>query len=205
VLQEETKRAADPAPRLAPREEERLRDLIVERTLLVNGDEPFTLTSGRKSHFLFNLKHLYGDPEGAALITKRLLLSLQHLDFEFIAGIELGAVFPVTAAITMSHGTSRPVRGFIVRKQQKWHGTKNRIEGQRQVQPGARVVVIDDVTTTGGSLFDSARVVREAGGVVTHAITLVDREEGAREALAKEGITLIPLFRKSDFLDAGLV
>jgi orotate phosphoribosyltransferase len=188
------------APRLEETPEKRLRELIRERTLMVDMDQGFTLTSGRKSHFLFNMKHLYGEPDGAALITRRLLLCLNGLEFDQIAGIELGAVFPVVGAITASHDTERPVRGFIVRKKQKGHGTKNRIEGQKEIPAGSRVVVIDDVTTTGGSLLDAVRVVQDAGGTVTHAITLLDREEGAKEAIAKEGVVLVPLFTKSDFL-----
>lgn len=192
------------APALEPGEEERLKEMLRERTLLLDLQEGFTLTSGRKSHFLFNLKHLYGEPEGAALITKRLLACLKGLEFEYIAGLELGAVFPVVSAITVSHDTQRPVRGFVIRKKQKGHGTQNRIEGQREIEAGARVVVVEDVTTTGGSLLDAVRVVQQAGASVTHAVTLVDREEGAREKLMEEGVVLVPLYRKSDFLGADV-
>lgn len=188
------------APVLEAGDEERLKGLIRDRTLLLDMQQGFTLTSGKTSHFLFNLKHLYGEPEGATLITKRLFACLKGLEFDYIAGIELGAVFPVTTVIAASHDTERPVRGFIVRKKQKGHGTQNRIEGQKEIEAGARVVVIDDVTTTGGSLMDAVRVVQQAGGTVTHAVTLVDREEGARENLMEEGVVLVPLFTKSDFL-----
>lgn len=188
------------APEIEPGDEKRLKELLRERTLLLDMQEGFTLTSGKKSHFLFNLKHLYGEPEGAALITRRLLACLKGLEFDYIAGLELGAVFPVVSAITISQDTERPVRGFVIRKKQKGHGTQNRIEGQKEVESGARVVVIEDVTTTGGSLLDAVRVVQQAGGTVTHAVTLVDREEGAREKLLDEGVVLVPLYRKSDFL-----
>ncbi len=202
MLSEKKEQAAgtSAAPQLEPGDEDRLKELIRERTLLLDMQQGFTLTSGRNSHFLFNLKHLYGEPEGAALITRRLLACLKGLEFDYIGGIELGAVFPVATVIAASHDTEQPVRGFIVRKKQKGHGTQNRIEGQKGIEAGARVVVIDDVTTTGGSLMDAVRVVQQAGGTVTHAVTLVDREEGARSNLLEEGVVLVPLFTKSDFL-----
>ncbi|MBW3582218.1 MAG: orotate phosphoribosyltransferase [Euryarchaeota archaeon] len=177
----------------------RLKELIVELTLFRN-EEGFTLASGRKSTFLFNLKNLYGEPEAARLVTNRLLDTLGTLEFDLIAGIELGAVFPVTAAILQSATTDKPIRGFVVRKKAKGHGSLNRIECLKEIPQGSRVVPIDDVTTTGGSLLEAVQVARDLGCTVTHAITLIDREEGANERLAEEGITLVPLYTKSDFL-----
>lgn len=185
-------------------DDQALRRYIKDLTLL-QSEEGFTLASGRRSHFIFNMKNLYGEPEPAALITERLLKTLDTLSFDLITGLELGAVFPVTAAILASNGRERPVSGFIIRKTAKGHGTKNRIEGLRNLPDSGRVVVIDDVTTTGGSLYEAVEVVREVGLEVSHAVTLVDREEGAAGFLLERGITLVPLFRKSDFLSPHVV
>lgn len=190
------------APQTA--QHDRLLKLVEELTLFHNEDEPFTLASGRKSHFIFNLKNLYGNPEAATLITERLFDLLKRLKFDYITGLELGAVFPVTAVILRSHGTERPIEGFIIRKKAKGHGTKNRIEGLRNLPNAGTVVVLDDVTTTGGSLYEAVEAVQEAGLEVKQAVTLVDREEGAAEFLASKGIELIPLFRKTDFLAADV-
>lgn len=181
--------------------EDRLRALIRDRTLMT-GD--FTLASGRKSTFIFNLKNLFGHPEGAALMTGRLLDRLSGLDCDHVAGLELGAVFPVAAVVQASHAR-QDIHGFVIRKKAKGHGTLNRVEGLTEDDPrDGVVVVIDDVTTTGNSLYEAVEVVRDLGFTVDQAITLVDREEGAMEGLAKKGIELIPLFKKSDFLDPSV-
>ena len=182
-----------------------LKRYIEELTLIRSGPEPFTLASGKKSTFIFNLKNLFGEPEPATLVTQRLFERLRALDFDYVTGLELGAVFPVTAVIAHSHGTDRPVRGFIIRKHAKGHGTKNRIEGLRQIPSRGKVVVIEDVTTTGNSLLDAVQVVREAGMTVETAVTLVDREEGARANLRAHGVELLAIYRKSDFLPADVV
>lgn len=189
-----------PALEWTQEEEAHLRRLIEERTLTTSA-EGFKLASGRHSSFIFNLKNLYGDPEAASLITRRLLATLADLECDYIAGLELGAVPPVVAAVMASHGSGNGVRGFIIRKDAKGHGTKNRIEGLTETDPrDGTVVVIDDVTTTGNSLVQAVEVARELGFTVTQAITLVDREEGAVDELANKGVELIPLYQKSDFL-----
>jgi orotate phosphoribosyltransferase len=110
----------------------------------------------------------------------------------------MGAV-PITAAVCAKSFPSCPLRGFFVRKEVKEHGTQSLIEGQ--FDKGARVVILEDVTTTGGSTLHAATTIREAGGQVTKAITVIDRLEGARENLAAEGIALIALFTSDDFRD----
>lgn len=187
-----------------PADEDRLKELIVEHTLLRDTEEGFTLASGRKSTYLFNLKNLFGDPEAARLMTARLLEALDGLEFDYVAGPELGAVFPIACAVVQSHDRDdgSPVRGFVVRKQEKGHGSKNRVEGLREMPgEGDVVVVVEDVTTTGASLLDAVEVVRGLGCTVTHAVTLVDRKEGAAGNLAAEGVELSALFTRDDFLE----
>lgn len=177
-----------------------LRTYIRDLTLFVDEERGFKLASGRTSHFIFNLKNLFGEPRAAKLATRALLKTLSGLRFDYIAGIELGAVFPVASAILESADTPRPIRGFIVRKRPKEHGTRNQIEGQREPPTKGTVVVIDDVTTTGGSLLEAIEAIRRLGCTVEEAVTIVDREEGAAENLEAHGVRLIPIFRKSDFL-----
>ncbi|MCI0481743.1 MAG: orotate phosphoribosyltransferase, partial [Candidatus Dadabacteria bacterium] len=110
-----------------------------------------------------------------------------------VAGIELGAVPPVVAT---SIETRIPF--LIVRKEKKGHGTGNLVEGT--LEKGDEVIFIEDVTTSGGSLVKGIKAVREMGGVVKRAIVLVDREEGAAEALKAEGVELVPLVKVSEIL-----
>jgi orotate phosphoribosyltransferase len=115
----------------------------------------------------------------------------------------MGAVPLVAATAAMSAVAGRPVRAVFVRKQAKDHGTQSLIEGlaEGETIAGRKVVVVEDVTTTGGSSLKAVAALRAAGAIVEHVVTVVDREEGAEAAFAAEGITLHALFRKSAFTD----
>jgi orotate phosphoribosyltransferase len=139
------------------------------------------------------------DPEGADLVAEAVLDLLEGEDVDLIGGIELGAVPLVAAICVKSSARGRPLPAFIVRKRAKGHGTDQVIEGF--VREGARAVVFDDVTTTGGSVLAAAEAARAAGCRVSKAITIVDRLEGAAENLAKHGLELVPLFTRQDFVD----
>lgn len=180
-------------------DDERLKRFIEERALLLDEDGGFELASGRTSSYLFNVKNLFSEPEASSLLTDKLLATLDELEFDYIAGLELGAVFPICCAVLRSQESDRPVRGFVIRKETKEHGTENRIEGLPTLPSGGRVVVVDDVTTTGSSLLEAVEVVRGIGCTVEEAVAIVDREEGARENLASNGVELVPLFTREDF------
>lgn len=111
-----------------------------------------------------------------------------------LAGVALGAV-PLAAATSVAAG--RPY--VIVRKAAKSHGTGNRIEGS--LDDDQRVVVLEDITTTGQSALDAVQALRAAGAVVDRVLVVVDREEGARELLAEHGVELDPLVTASALLD----
>lgn len=125
---------------------------------------------------------------------------------DYLGGLEFGAT-PATGAIaTLSYMNHRPVNTLFVRKKRKEHGTKLLIEGpgfEEGALVGKNVVVIDDVATRGQSIFDAVRAIREAGGTVTKAITLVDRGEGAVDFLKERGVDLISIFTAQEFLDAA--
>jgi orotate phosphoribosyltransferase len=166
------------------------------------GRKEVVLSSGRPSTFYFDMKPTMMDPHGAYLIARLMLPLLSEARADFIGGLEMGAV-PITGAI-LSHGYERgqPVRGFFVRKTQKEHGARKLVEGLREGETllGRRVVVFDDVTTSGASAMLAAQACRAAGAEVVQALAIVDRQEGADELFAREGIAFRALFTAAEFL-----
>ena len=174
---------------------DRLRDIIKTKSVM-KGD--FDLASGGSSDIFFEMKETLLDPEGLELASE---LTLQIIDkipnVDAVGGLELGAC-PVVSAICVKSLASRPLAGFYVRKERKKRGAEQLIDGP--VVRGSNVVVLDDVTTKGGSVLKAVHVVREElDCTVVAVITVVDREQGAKEALAKEGLELTPLFVMSEF------
>lgn len=169
---------------------------IVDAHSLLRGD--FVLTSGRPSHYLFQLRQTTLHPEGAWLVGEILVEFLQKRGMRGVGGLELGAVPIVAAAACLSHHRNYPVDAFFIRKTAKSHGARERVNGY--VGAGQEVVIADDVTTTGGSIVDAARGLAESHDcTVNWAFSIVDREEGAREALADAGITLVSILSRGDF------
>lgn len=158
----------------------------------------FVLSSGRRSDFYFDGKQVTLDGRGLFLVATLILARCRELAIDAIGGLTLGAD-PIAAGVaTLSGGSPRPVRGFIVREKPKAHGTGRAIEGP-PLNPGDRVALVDDTTTTGHSFVVAQELVSATGAVIIEAIVVVDREEGAREALAERGLSLRALFGRSDF------
>lgn len=172
----------------------RLLDLL-SRLAKISSKE-MALASGRTSNIYFDMKMAMFDPEAIDLIADDVLARVWHADAQLIGGLELGAV-PIIAAVVCKSARTRPIRGFFVRKTVNAHGTQKKIDGH--FDPRQRIVLLDDVTTSGGSVLEAVRAVREHGGTVATVMTIVDREEGASENLAREGITLSAMFTKTDF------
>ena len=180
-------------------ERARLADIIYERSF---GTGRITLSSGQESHFYFDMKPSMFHPEGASLIAKGLLAEIKNVNGEYVGGLEIGAV-PITGAIAqLSEESGFPVHGFFVRKEQKQHGARKLVEGlpPGSTLSGKRVVVVDDVTTSGASALTAVRACRADGANVVLVISIVDREEGASGAFAAEGIPFKALFSASEFL-----
>ncbi len=178
----------------------RLRDIIHRRSF---GYGEVKLASGRVSNFYFNLKPSMLDAEGAALLAQLTFDALAGEDIDYIGGLEMGAV-PIAGAVAqLSQMLGAPVHAFFVRKQPKDHGARLSIEGLMpgETLAGKRVVIVEDVTTTGGSAMKAVDALRAAGAEIAFVLTLVDREEGATEAFAAQGLDFRALFRASEFLN----
>jgi orotate phosphoribosyltransferase len=171
----------------------RLLELFRSRALLFG---KFTLASGKESTYYINSKRALFHSECAALLGDALYDVTTDLDIQAVGGLEVGALPMATATVIRYHQASRSLEGFFVRKQAKDHGSRERIEGV--LEPGWRVAVVDDVLTTGGSALEAVRVVEERGAVVAAVVCIVDRLQGAREAIAPR-YNYIPLFTIRDF------
>ncbi|MCJ7526843.1 MAG: orotate phosphoribosyltransferase [Methyloceanibacter sp.] len=159
-----------------------------------------TLASGRESDFYFDMKPAMLDPDGANLMAELILQQLQGVNADCIGGLEMGAV-PLIAPVAMrSVDFGRRLPGFFVRKAVKDHGTKKRVDGADIA--GKTVVILEDVTTTGGSAMDAVKAVTEAGAKVALVLSILDRGEGAADLYAKAGIPFKSLFRAEEFLAA---
>jgi orotate phosphoribosyltransferase len=148
----------------------------------------FTLASGRVSTLYIDARMTTLSPEGLALIGRLGLAEIDQAGWnpQAVGGLTLGAD-PISCAISYaSNATSNPIRAFVVRKATKTHGTGKRIEGP--FDPGDRVVVTEDVITTGASALSAVEAIRETGARILGVLALVDREEGGREALEREGL-----------------
>ena len=180
---------------------QRLWQIVRDHSLLI-GD--FTLTSGRRSNYLFQLRPTTMHPEGAAILGELIVEFMQKNDLWAIGGMAMGAVPIVSTVAVASYHMGWPVNAFYMRKKAKEHGAKQLFDGWlppvSEDEP-EEVLVIDDVTTTGGSLLQVAKTLKDMGYVVTKALSVVDREEGAVENLAAEGITLHAILARSDFAD----
>jgi orotate phosphoribosyltransferase len=153
----------------------------------------FTLSSGRESTLYIDARLTTMSPEGLVLIGQLGLHSLHERgwDVQAIGGLTLGADPVAFAVAYTSAGTARPLRAFTVRKEPKGHGAGRLVEGP--VTSGDRVVIVEDVITTGASALRAVSAIRAMGGAVVGVLAVVDREEGGREALETEGLPVAAL------------
>ncbi|NEP77553.1 MAG: orotate phosphoribosyltransferase [Okeania sp. SIO3C4] len=156
----------------------------------------FILSSGQRSSYYINGKYVTLHPQGALAIG-RLLLSMLPEDTQGVAGLTLGADPIVTAVSVVSAYENRPIPALIIRKQAKGHGTMAYIEGP-SLEANARVVVLEDVVTTGASAMLAVNRLREANYQVERVFALVDREQGGRELYQKEGLQFESIFTISE-------
>lgn len=165
----------------------------------------FTLTSGKTSDFFIDCKPTVLRAEGHVLVGAAMMDAALTLSPELhaVAGVELGGCSLASAVAVTSYGRGRPLDAVYVRKSQKGHGTQRLLEGAAHLAPGARLVVLEDTITTGGSTLRAVGQIREAGFEVAGVVSVVDRLEGGREALVEAGLPYVALYTRADFMGEG--
>lgn len=153
----------------------------------------FVLASGKESDYYVNMKKAITHPEILKTIADLISEKIDE-DIDKIAGPALGAV-PIAVATSLN--TDIPL--LMIRKEKKGYGTSKQIEGE--LNKGDNVVVVEDVTTTGGSLLKAIKVIQDNGGIIKRAFVVVDREDGAVKSFEENGIKLEPLISVSEFFD----
>ncbi len=149
-------------------------------------ERELTLASGRASNYYIDCKRTLYLPLGAYLAGEAILELAQAAGVAQLGGMAAGALPVTDAAIAAAYRHGVDLRGFFVRKETKPHGLQQLVEGA--FRKGVKTAMVDDTITTGGSTLQALAAVREAGGDVTHALTIVERGEGAAEAFAKAGL-----------------
>jgi len=172
----------------------RLKDILLRKSVITGRE--FTLASGKKSDFYCDARLTTLDPEGAFLCGKIFLEMLKPFTIEAAGGYSIGADPIVTAIAVLSYMEGKPIPAFIIRKEEKVHGTGRMIEGNFPAQ--GRVALFDDVITSAGSILKGCRQVESQQGKVLIVMAVLDREEGGREALSAAGYQLLTIFKKSE-------
>ena len=162
------------------------------------------LASGRESDYYIDMRPTTVHPAGATCVGELIVDALEGLCVDFVGGLEMGAVPIATAAAIASHRRGGSIGAFFVRKKPKDHGARKLVEGlpKGETLRGKNVVVVEDVTTTGGSSMQAIEALREEGANILCVLTIVDRLEGASENFAKEGLELRALYTADEFLKA---
>lgn len=182
----------------------RLKQIIKTRSYRTDN---ITLASGKRSNYYFDLKPSMLDPMGSTLIGDALFNVVKSYDVDFVGGLEIGAIPLTTLVVAKSQLTDNSVNGFIVRKQPKDHGTQNRIEGLTldESLSGKRVAVLEDVTTTGLSANSVVENLQNIGAKVVVVVSVLDRQDGAKELFNAQGIAFESIFTGTDFAEHPVV
>ena len=164
-----------------------------------SSNDGFLLASGKKSPFYIDCRALLAHPEARWLVANLACAATYELTFEAVGGLEIGAI-PLATAISdyaLATQPSKTYRTFVVRKQAKDHGLGKRIEGA--TKPNDRVLIVDDVLTSGNSILQALHAVEEAGLHASHALVIVDRQEqDGKRKVETEGVQLISLLTLED-------
>lgn len=177
----------------------RLKRLILDHAFQYSENAAFKLVSGGMSQFYFNCKKVTLDPEGQYLIGNLFFDAIRDLDVRAIGGLTLGADPIANAVAYTSWVRQQPIQSFVVRKKQKEHGTASLIEGK--VHAGDRVIVVDDVVTTGGSTLQAIAACRQARLEVARVVVLVDRQEmSGRENIMREVTDFVALATRDEIM-----
>jgi orotate phosphoribosyltransferase len=178
----------------------RLLQLLKEKSFRYSADPPFRLVSGRTSPYYVDCRPVSHSAEGLALIGAIIFDLVKGQEIKAVGGLTMGADPMAHAAALISYQQGQPVNAFSVRKFFKVHGAGGRIVGP--VKPGDRVVVLEDVVTTGASTLEAVQAAREFGLTVAKVIVLVDRQEGGREAVEQQVPVVQTVFSLSQLREA---
>jgi len=158
---------------------------VVKDHALVRGK--FTLSSGQESDYYWDGKMATTLPEAAYLIAEEIFELLEDTDIQAVGGLAIGADLMVPAVVIMSLLKGKPIPGFVIRDRRKEHGTKKEIEGQLPKERGAKVALMDDIITTGNSIFPAIEKVENEGCKVAKIVVLLDRHQGGSDKLKRAG------------------
>lgn len=176
----------------------KLKELIKKYSLLVADEPKFKLVSGKLSRYYIDLKQVTFDPEGIYILGNVLYDMLKPFNPDAAGGLTLGADPMAYSVAIISYQKGNPIKPFVVRKEPKDHGTGKQIEGK--LENVKNVAILEDVSTTGSSSLKAANVCRNANLNVIGIFTIVDREEGARENIEKDGFKFYSVFKLSELL-----
>jgi orotate phosphoribosyltransferase len=177
----------------------RLIELIIEKAFKYSEEPVFKLVSGRISNYYFNCKAVALHPEGMHLIGNIIFDLIKALDVKGIGGLSLGADPIAYAVAYTSHLKGRPIEAFIVRKTPKSHGMMKLIEGN--VKKGDKVVIVDDVITTGKSTIEAVTRAKEAGLNIVKVLVLIDRQEGGKETVEALGYKVDSVVTRDEVME----
>jgi len=178
----------------------RLAKLLLEKSYR---EGEFILTSGEKTDYYFDCRQTALHPEGAWLIGSLLADMIQDIPAVAVGGMTLGADPLVTATSVIARQQGRSLAGLLVRKEAKGHGAKQYVEGLANVMPGDRVIMLEDVITSGASVLKACLRAQEAGLTIAAVCAILDREEGGREAVTAAGFELRSLFTRPELVEMG--
>ncbi len=178
---------------------QRLLELILEKAFKYSEEPIFKLVSGKMSNYYFNCKAVALHPEGMHIIGNTIFEMIKDLNAKGIGGLSLGADPIAYAVAYTSYIKGKPIEAFIVRKTPKSHGTMQLIEGN--VKKGDRIVIVDDVITTGKSTIEAITKAREAGLEIVKVLALIDRQEGGKEAVKDIGYKLDSVITRDDVME----
>ena len=176
-----------------------LTDILLEKSLKVADEPIFELASGKRSNLYIDCRKTTKNARGAYLIGNIIYDKISNLDVDAIGGLTMGADPVADAVAYTSVLKGKLINAFSVRKKAKEHGLKRVIEGD--VKNGDRVVIVDDVATTGQSTIEAIENARAGGLHVLKVIILVDRQEGGRENILKHDVDFEAILTKQDLMD----
>jgi len=172
--------------------------MILRENSILRGK--FKLSSGKESDYYIDARLTTLHPEGVYLVGKVFFDLIRHdPEIQAVGGPTMGADPIVGSILSLSYQSGHLIRGFLVRKEEKQHGTERLIEGN--LRSGDKVAVVEDVATTGGSILRAIDAVENAGASVKRVLVIVDREEGARKKLEDMGYEFLSIFRIGELLE----